>query len=140
MAIENTAGLGVNNVYGPRKTAEGRNGNINTAGVVKELELDFRGDSIDFVSATIPAGAKILDAYADVEEVFGGLTDLDVGTDGSEGTNGVDLDPTATGVSDLTPIGTWADVLAASTTVGVAGTGTSDGSGKAKVVIRYVVL
>lgn len=140
MAKENTAGLGVYNVYGPRETAEGRSGNIPTSGVVKELELDFRGDSIGIVSATIPAGAKILDCYANVTEVFGGLTDLDVGTDGTEGTNGVDLDPTATGYADLTPAGTWAAVLAADTTVGVAGTGTSDGSGQAKVVVRYVII
>lgn len=149
MGIENTAGLGVNNVYGPRKTDEGRSGNINTAGVVKELEIDFRGENYSVVSATIPAGAKVLDGYAKVSEAFalGGTTPtLAIGTSGSAATNGVKLTEAqaeATGTYDLTPSGTWGSVLSAATSVAVELGGTSptigDG-GNVKVVVRYVVL
>lgn len=149
MGIENTAGLGVNNVYGPRKTDEGRSGSIKTSGVVKELEIDFRGENYSVVSATIPAGAVVLDGYAKVSEAFalGGTTPtLAIGTSGSAATNGVKLTEAqaeATGTYDLTPAGTWGSVLSAATTVAVELGGTSptigDG-GNVKVVVRYVVL
>lgn len=149
MGIENTAGLGVNNVYGPRKTDEGRSGVINTAGVVKELEVDFRGENYSVVSTTIPAGALVLDGYAKVSEAFalGGTTPtLAIGTSGSAATNGVKLTEAqaeATGTYDLTPSGTWGSVLAAATTVKVELGGTSPTigtGGNVKVVVRYVVL
>ena len=149
MAKENTAGLGVFNVYGPRKTDEGRAGKINTAGVVNELEVSFRGDSYSTVTAVIPAGAKVLDAYAKVDEVFvlGGTTPtINVGTSGSAATNGVPVSEAqaeALGSYDLTPAGTWAAVLAAATTVAVELGGTTPtitDAGEIKVVVRYVVL
>ena len=149
MGIENTAGLGVNNVYGPRKTDEGRSGVINTSGVVKELEVDFRGENYSVVSATIPAGAVVLDGYAKVSEAFalGGTTPtLAIGTSGSAATNGVKLTEAqaeATGTYDLTPAGTWGSVLSAATTGAVELGGTSPtigNGGNVKVVVRYVVL
>jgi|DEB0MinimDraft_10_1074344.scaffolds.fasta_scaffold02219_7 hypothetical protein len=152
MAIENTAGLGVNNVYGPRETAEGRSGNLPTSGVVKELELDFRGDSYDKVSATLPKGAQVIECIAEVVEAFalGGTTPtINVGTSGSAGTNyGIELseaqaEAAGTTKYDATKAGTWQSVLAAATTVAVELDGTTptigDG-GLAKVVIRYVEL
>lgn len=149
MAKESTSGLGVYNVYGPRKTDEGRAGKINTSGVVHELEVSFRGDSYSTVTATIPAGAKVLDGYAKVDEVFvlGGTTPtINVGTSGSAATNGVSISEAqaeALGSYDLTPAGTWAAVLAANTTVAVELGGTSPtitDAGEIKVVIRYVLL
>jgi hypothetical protein len=149
MGKENSAGLGVYNVYGPRKTDEGRSGSIKTAGVVKELELDFRGENYGIVSATIPAGATVLDGYAKVSEAFalGGTTPtIAIGTSGSAATNGVKLTEAqaeATGSYDLTPAGTWGSTLAASTSVAVELGGTSPtigNGGNVKVVIRYVVL
>lgn len=136
MAKESTSGLGVYNVYGPRETGEGRSGKIKTAGVEKELELYFTHDTASIVSAVIPAGSVITAVTANVTEAFAGATDLDVGTDGSETTNGADLAVTA-GVAKGTLAGTWnGTVLAADTTVGVAITGTAT-AGKAKVVIKY---
>lgn len=152
MAKENTAGLGVYNVYGPRKTAEGRSGQINTAGVVKELELDFRGDNYSLVSATLPAGAKVIECVADILEAFalGGTSPtLNIGTSGSAGTNyGIEIseaqaEAVNTVVYDNTAAGTWQSVLAADTTVVVGTDGTTPTvgtGGRAKVVIRYVIL
>jgi hypothetical protein len=152
MGKENTAGLGVYNVYGPRETAEGRNGNINTAGVVKELQLDFRGSNYSLVSATLPKGAQVIECIAEVVEAFalGGTTPtINVGTATSAGTNyGIELskaqaEAAGTTKYDATKAGTWQSVLTAATTVAVELDGTTptigDG-GLAKVVIRYVEL
>lgn len=150
MGKENTAGLGVFNVYGPRKTAEGRNGDINTAGFVKELQLDFRGDNYSLVSATIPKGAQVIECMAYVEEAFvlGGTTPtINIGTSGSAGTNyGIELseaqaEAADTTVYDATKAGTWQSVLAAATTVAVELDGTSPtitDAGLCRVVIRYI--
>jgi hypothetical protein len=136
MAKESTSGLGVYNVYGPRETGEGRSGSIRTAGVEKQLELYFTHDTASIVSAVIPAGSIVLSVTADVVEAFTGASDLDVGTDGSETSNGADLAVTA-GVYKGTLSGTWnGTVLAADTTVGVAITGNAT-AGKAKVVVTY---
>lgn len=132
MAKLDQAGLGVYNNYGPRTTSEGRSGKINTAGKVWELELDFRAPDMGTLSASIPAGAKVLEAFADVKEVFGGLTDLDVGA--------LDLDPTAVAVSELVLASPLDAVLASDYAVSVTPTGTSDGTGYARVVIRYVLV
>lgn len=152
MAKENSAGLGVYNVYGPRKTDEGRAGDIRTAGVEKEMQLDFRGDSYDLVTATLPKGAKFLSATAVVVEAFdlGGTTPtINVGTSGSAGTNyGIELseaqaEAAGTVVYNSTGAGTWANPLAAATTVAVELDGTSPtvgSGGELSVVIKYIVV
>lgn len=149
MAKENSAGLGVYNVYGPRKTDEGRAGKINKNGVEHELQLDFRGDSYSTLTATLPAGALVTEAYAKVDEAFvlGGTTPtINVGTSGSAATNGVPLSEAnaeAVGQYTLTPGGTWGARLAAATTVAVELGGTSPtitSAGECKVIIRYTVL
>jgi hypothetical protein len=100
------------------------------------------------VVPTLPAGAIIQEVFAEVSEVFilGGTTPtLDVGTETSEGTNGVDVTEAqaeALGSYDLTSAlqGTWASPLAAATTIGLALGGsspTNGATGKMRVVIRY---
>lgn len=151
MGIESTSGLGVKNVYGPRSTAEGRSGDIRTAGVVKELELDFRGGTYSFVSGTLPAGARVLEAIASVEEAFvlGGTSPtIDVGVAGSEGTDLAIEIPEASAenagsvVFDNSPAGALGSVLSSATEISVALGGTSPTvteAGRAKVVIRYII-
>lgn len=153
MGKENSAGLGVYNVYGPRKTDEGRVGQINTAGVVKELEISFRGDSYDKLhTVTVPAGAKFIEAVATVVEAFalGGTTPtINVGTSGSAGTNyAIELseaqaEAAGTVVYNSTGAGTWGSVLAADTTVAVELDGTTPtitDAGELTVVIRYIIV
>lgn len=153
MSIEQTNGLGVNTHYGPRDTQDGvlSGGEVYKHGTITEAVVYIRGD--DFAGGTsfntelkVPAGAVPIDAQFDVEEAFTlGNADnvFNIGTDGSESTNGVSIaNPDATGVTlDETPAGTWAAALAAETSVGVSVTGTAAavtaGIGKAKVVIRY---
>lgn len=151
MAKENSAGLGVYNVYGPRQTDEGRVGAIRTAGVVKEAEISFRGDNYDKLhTLTVPAGAKFIEAVATVVEAFtlGGTTPtINVGTSGSAGTNyaieisETDAETEGKVVYNSTGAGTWASVLAADTTVAVELDGTTPTieGGEMTVVIRYVL-
>lgn len=155
MSFENTAGLGVNNQYGPRGTQDGLvgGGELPSAGAEREVVVYIKGS--DFASGsfntllTIPAGSKFLSAVAEVTEAFvlGGTTPtINVGTDGSEGTNyGIELSEAqaeAVGtVFNATGAGTWASVLAADTAVGVKLDGTTPtvtSAGKAKVVVRYL--
>lgn len=153
MGFENMVKRGVPNFFGPRTATEGLAGEFRTDGAVKELVLDFTGENInDDVYAvqtfTLPAGAKLLRAITEISEAFvlGGTTPtIDVGTDGSEGTNGFDIveaDAEAVGVYvDTTFAGTWANRLAADTLVSVALGGASPtvtAAGRAKVVLEYV--
>ena len=150
MSKENSAGLGVNNRYGPFLIPDGVVGVIKTEGAVNELTLEFSGKNIndDVILGTLPAGAKPLEAYVEIEEVFalGGTTPIiEVGTDGSEVTNGVSIAEAtaeATGTTVITTFaGTWANALTANTNVSVALSGTSPtvtDAGKARVVVRYV--
>ena len=157
MAFESNSGLGSRNFYGPRSAKEGIEGGIKTEGSVQELSLKFTGANInDDVFSTnlvqLPAGARILDAVVRIDEVFvlGGTTPvINIGTDGSESTNGISIDETrgeasATYVDADTGIainGTWAATLAADTEVSVALSGTTPtvgAGGSAIVTIRYI--
>ena len=138
---ENSAGLGVYNNYGPRGTAEGRIGDINTGGIVHEQEYDVSGDgNAATLTGWLREGATILDVNVDVSEAFVGITGIDIGTKGSEATNGITVPVGAVGFSQVTPVGTWAATLAADTEVGAAVAGSADGVGRAKVVVRYTAL
>lgn len=140
MAKENSSGLNVNNNYGPRSTAEGRIGDVNTGGNVHEQEYWVRGDAnASTLTGFLRGGSTILDVNVDVQEAFVGVTAIAIGTKGSEAANGVTL-PTAVGFSQLTPAGTWAATLAADTEIGADVTGTPDGVGLARVVVRYTAL
>lgn len=157
MGFESNSGLGTRNFYGPRSNKEGIEGGIKTEGSVQELSLKFTGANINddvFSSdlAQLPAGARILDAVVRIDEVFvlGGTTPvINIGTDGSESTNGISIDETrgeasATYVDADTGIainGTWAATLAAATQVSVALSGTTPtvtSAGSAIVTIRYI--
>ncbi len=156
MAIENTAGLGVNNVYGTRDTQEGllAGGELPMSGAMVEAIVyidgsDFGSGTTFDTNFTIPAGSKFIEAYAEVTEVFvlGGTTPtINVGTSGSAGTNfAIELseaEAEAVGeVYNATGAGTFAAPLAADTLVAVELDGTSPtvtGAGRAKVVIRFL--
>lgn len=143
----------VNNHYGPRETGK-TVGTFYTNGVERELSLDIDGEmlgdaSFALLAPSLPAGAVVLECYADVTEAFvlGGTSPvMNIGTEGSEATNGVDVSEAqleAVGTYDITSTvaGTWANPLAAATTVGLALGGTSPtttDAGKVRVVIRYV--
>lgn len=154
MGIELDGVRGVPNFYGPRTSSEGISGTQNTLGKFQEFTVEFTSDNInddDFAAAyvaTLPAGAKIVGVYAEIEEAFalGGTTPtINVGTDGSETTNGVEISEAqaeAVGVYDITGTlaGTFTSELAADTAVSVVldGTTPTASGGKAVVTFRYL--
>lgn len=161
MSFENTtinlASGSARNFYGPRSAKEGIEGSIKTEGSIQELTLKFTGQNVnDDVFSTnlgvIPAGSRVLRAIVSINEAFalGGTSPvLNIGTDGSESTNGVSVDETRaeaaavytdadTGVAIN---GTWAAELAADTQVSVALSGTTPtvgAGGYAVVTIQYI--
>jgi hypothetical protein len=153
MTYETAPVRGVLAHYGPRGKQDGlaSGGEIQTSGVEFEHVIyitgdDFAGGTSFNTRLTIPAGSILRSALFDVEEVFvlGNADNVfNIGTDGSESTNGVSIaNPDAAGVTeDTSGAGTWAAALAADTAVGVSVTGTTAavtaGSGEAKVVLRF---
>lgn len=139
----NPAGIGVGKSYGGRSLYEGSAGVTRTAGYENEMVIDFDYTNYDRVSKVLPAGAVILESYAQVLEAFtftGGTSpDVAVGTDGSAGTNGAGVDLTSTGTVVGTLTGNWDGAISADTTVAVevSGSPTSVDSGKARVTVKY---
>jgi hypothetical protein len=157
MTIENTAGLGVNNVFGPRETQEGvlAGGELPGVGAMHEAVVYFNGEDLNNsakafdTQKVIPAGAKFIEAYVEVTEVFvlGGTTPtINVGISGSADTDYVielsEAQAEATGeVYDATGAGDFTSPLAAAATIAVEMDGTTPtvtDAGRAKVVIRYI--
>ena len=145
--------------FGARDSG-GTVGVVKTEGAKKELVFDFTEEAYNqgagsgaeafLVAPKIPKGGNVTSVYMEVEEAFtvtGTSPTVEIGTDSSEATNGFTITEAqleATGVYDLTSAlsGTWADILAAETTVGVAMAGTSPvitsgAGGKARIVISY---
>jgi len=149
MTMENSAGLGVYNTYGPRATNEARSSEVHAGGALHEYRAAFRGRDYDKVTHIIPANSQIVDCSVRVKEAFnlGGTSPtIAVGTSGSAATDGVSISEAqaeAVGFYDITPSGTWASPLTADTTVAVELGGTSptigDG-GEVEFAIRYVRL
>lgn len=153
MTVESNTGLGTFSRYGAPNTQEGvlSGGKVKSHGTVYEAAVYIRGENFSSGSFdtqyTLPAGAVVREVVAEVTEAFalGGTTPtINVGTNGSEGTNyGIELSEAnaeATGTYDGTPAGTWAAPLAADTVIGVALGGTTPtvtSAGEAKVIIRY---
>lgn len=139
------AGIGTGKVYGERELYEGSAGKIRTAGYEYQAVIEFTHETYARATATLPAGAIVLESRVDVLEAFtftGGTTpEINVGTSGSAGTNGagVGVVLASTGNATGTPEGTWTDYFAADTDVAVevSGAPTSVDAGKARVYIKY---
>lgn len=144
----------VHTLFGTRD-ADGTVGVNKVEGMKEELIIDFSGDLFNtepdgLIPFVLPAGAVIKDVYIDVEESFdltGTTPTLEVGTNGSEATNGFTVSDTileGTGSHNLTSelSGTWdAEApLAANTVIGFVLGGTNDPTitgGKARITIMF---
>lgn len=153
MSREDTAGLNVNNKYGPVPVPDIARGNIKTEGGYNEMTIELSGaninDNLTAVLNTLPAGIRFVDFFVEVQEAFvvtGTTPALEVGTSGTEETNGFTISEAileAVGVSAIstTFAGTWAATLAADTDVGIALSGTTPvvtSAGHARIVARYI--
>lgn len=151
--VSTTRTQDVSNSYGQRFSG-GQKGVVKTEGALRQLVINFSGKNasdgtFDLVTALkLPAGAIPKRVFFKVNEAFalGGTSPtIDVGTDGTEATNGFvisEAQAEAVGTYDLTSTltGTWAAPLAAATTVGIALGGTSPTSavtGRGKVIVEY---
>ena len=154
MGYESNTGLGVSNHYGERHSG-GAIGHVKTEGAYKEMSMDITGEMLNNTfrpELILPAGSLPVAVFIDVSEAFvlGGTTPtILVGTSGSEVTNGCVVSESiaeAIATTDIsaTLTGTWAASLAAATTVDVTLGGTSptatDGTGVARLVVRYISL
>lgn len=155
MAYANTAGLGVNNQYGPRDTGGAvglEHGYNSTYTLSIQITPEFFNGT--FVPpVVIPKGAQMRKFYLRVDEAFtltGTTPGIVYGAVGAETTNGIpltsaELSSIGTKVPASTGTGTWAigSALgtAAAAKVGKALTGTTPaatvGAGKAVLVIEY---
>lgn len=132
---ENTAGIGVSQRYGARTLPEGKAGVVKTHGSFVEIVLHFdgaglNGDAVE--TPVIPAGFKPVRVIAEVDtagSITGTTPTIVIGTNGSEATNGFSISEAqieAAGAYVITSFnGTWANQLAAATTIGVALGGTT---------------
>ncbi len=142
----------VHNHYGPFNTGK-TVGVIKTEGAINEMTIDIDGTMVGnkafpLLAPVIPAYSKVVAVYVEVEEAFvmGSGSQISIGTEGSESTNGFDISEAqaeALGVYNVTGTlaGTWAASLTAATTVGIdinSGTPTVTSAGKARIVIQYV--
>lgn len=161
MSKENTSGLNVLSRYGPVGVPDGAVGVIKTEGGLNQLTFDVShvelaapGTYLNDV-AKLPAGAIVKDVDVYVSEAFSAMPNDDnivnIGTDGSAATNGVAVQDAAiesaghVELADATIAlnGTFANRLAAETSVSVELSGTSASSyaptaGEMKVVITYL--
>lgn len=153
----NTIRTGTSTWFGPRDTG-GLAGVLKTEGAQNELSIDITGQTLnDLVISPcyVPVGAVITKAYLMLDEAFNlqAASVLEIGTSGSEVTNGVSiteaqLEGTAPDYVDLTTAlaGTWDNevVFGTAAKIGIAfsagGLTASVGkaSGKARVVIEYL--
>lgn len=151
MSRETLPVTGVSNHFGPRETG-GAIGTVKTEGSKNEFAVKLTGEVLDNLIVSpvdIPANSIITKAYIHVTEAFdlAAVSVVEVGTEGSEATNGVSLleaDLESTGYVDVTAqlAGTWdAEVpLAADTRVAIAfsaGSVTDSTVGVATLVVEY---
>lgn len=149
MSYENSAGLGVNNQYGPRNTG-GVFGTVDDD-VFKQFVVNLTGEMLNssFIPPVyMPKGAIVTRAYLRVDEVFVVSAAGTVAIGGTApGTDGVVLTEAlleALGTSNVSAlaIGTWATasatgpLTAQKVTKAITGT-VGATSGKATLVVEY---
>jgi hypothetical protein len=105
------------------------------------------GLEADLGYLVLPAGRRVVAAYVKVTSAFTGTGDLDLGTAGSEATNGLTvpvlnvLDTVGThklGENSIALIGTWAAELTAATTVGAGLSASLSAAGEAEIILELV--
>lgn len=153
MTRESNTGLNVTNIYGPRPIPDMARGTMKTEGSTNELTFEFSGKDINenltAVLTTLPSGVRFTNFFIEVQEVFvvtGTTPALEIGTNGSEVTNGFTISETlleTAGISDIAVAfaGTWDGTLATPTEVGFALSGagaTVTDAGHARVVASYI--
>ncbi len=139
-----------NNHYGVRETQDSAaisGGEIEGGGAARDYVVYFTGDEITTSDAdtglTLPAGSVVVGAVLEIVEAItmsDGTVDIEFGTNGEVGTNGVQFDNTNGAVGTYAAVspynGTFAagSVLAADTDISMLLSAGTAAGGKGKVV------
>lgn len=145
---QNANGLGVKQTFG----AAERGDTVIAGGYVSTgplqtivVAFDYADLQEDFLEISLLKGAQVVDASLYVETGFVGAgATLEIGTKGSEATNGISWPVAGIGTANRTvagasAAGTWVNPLAADTAVGVMDSGAVFTAGKGKITLTYRV-
>lgn len=146
--FENNTGLGVSAFYGPMSQREGTDGHRRTEGTTQEINLHVSPRAIatgafDRDLAFIAEAGKPFKVAVRVVEAFAvaDTGSIDIGTSGSEGTNGFSIpeaDAEAEGVYVYETFnGTWDGALPDTAFIGVDGSDVEGDEGFAVVTVYY---
>lgn len=145
---QNANGLGVRQTFGAAVRGDTIvAGAYVSSGPLQTIVVAFDSGDLqeDFLDIFLPSGAQVVSASLYVETAFvGGGATLEIGTKGSEVTNGISW-PVASiatsnrSVAGAALAGTWANPLAAPTAVGVVDSGAVFTAGKGKITLTYRV-
>jgi len=97
MSLETAGTRGVLVQYGARNTDEKRGGNVTTGSRTQQIVYkfdysDLPGGASDALTAFVPAGAMVTEAYFNTTTTFAGGTSYDIGMEQSDGSTAIDAD------------------------------------------------
>lgn len=126
MPFENSAGIGVNNFFGPRNTG-GSVGVETSESSTHNLSIALTGETLSgsfLPPVVLPKGAKFVRAVLRIDEAFnlGGTSPtVQIGAAGSVATNGIvltetEMETVGTKTPASTGVGTWAQASTTGTT------------------------
>lgn len=146
---QNANGLGVRQTFGAAERGDTIvAGGYISAGPLQTviITFDFEDLQEDFLDVFLPAGAQIVEAslYQEIGFASAGAAVLEIGTKGSEATNGISWPVAGLGndnsvVAGDAAVGTWAAPLLADTAVGLIDSVADMGIGKGKITLTYRV-
>tara|TARA_R110002096_G_scaffold223819_1_gene413108 strand:- start:178 stop:627 length:450 start_codon:yes stop_codon:yes gene_type:complete len=129
MSYESSNGLGVKTKFGPSQAGDHLvAGGYHSEGALQTIAIKFDETMLgtNFIDVHLPSGAQVVSATLKVTTGFVGATAvLEIGTKGSEATNGISWAVANIGTANRTvdgiaPTGTWANPLTTSTKIGIA--------------------
>jgi hypothetical protein len=146
MSYESSNGLGVKTSFGPKKAGDFIvAGGFHAEGALQTVVIKFDESMLGtaFIDAYLPTGAQVVSATLKVVKAFVGAgATLEIGTYGSEATNGISWPVGGIGTANRTvdgagAAGTWANPLVASAKVGIAESGAAFTAGSGTINLIY---
>lgn len=143
--VQNVNGLGVKQTFGPAERGDTIiGGGYVSAGPLQTVVVAFDYADLvgDFLEINLLPGVQVVEASVFVEDAFTSGAVIEIGTKGSEATNGISFTGATVAnrtVAGAALAGSWANPLASATAVGVVNSGTTATVGKGKITLTYRV-
>lgn len=146
MSYESSNGLGVKTKFGPAKAGDHLvAGGYHSEGALQTVAIKFDESMLgtDFIDLYLPSGAQVVSATLKVTTAFVGAgATLEIGTSGSEATNGISWPATGIGTANTTvdgasPTGTWVNPVTSTTKVGIDESGAEFTAGAGSINLVY---